>query len=147
MSHDPKKTGAAHDPLIREPGNLERFRCPHFRSRSDPREWHVRQHPNNRVRHAAERDAAPDNIRIAAHPLAPEGFGHHRDVSGFFFVRQKGAPPDRTHAQHIEIVRRHLPTEDLHRLAECGQRECGRIFRREAIENRLTLAKMLKPRH
>src|SRR5204862_41753 len=84
-------------------------------------------------RRATERDAAPDNIRIAAHPLAPEVFSHHRHVSGFFFVRQKGAAPDRTDAKHIEIVRRHLPAEDLHRIAESGERERGRILRRGAM--------------
>ena len=147
MSDDAKKTGASHDSLIRQARDLERFRRPHFRRRSDPGERHVRQNANNGVRHAAERDAAPDNIRIAAHPLAPEVFRHHRHVGGFFFVRQKGAAPDRTDAKHIEIVRCHLPAENLHRLAKSGERERGRILRREAIEDCLTLAKMLKARH
>src|SRR5690242_18802742 len=96
------------------------------------------------MRHAAERDAASDHIRIAAHPLAPKILRHHRDVGGFFFVRQKVAPANWSHPEHIEVVRRYLPAEDLHRITESGESERGLILRPEAVENRLTLAKMLE---
>src|SRR5262249_47026159 len=146
MSDDPQKTRAAHDSLIRQPGDLKGLRGPHFRRWSDPRERHVRQYADDRVPHATQRDAAPNDIRLSAHPLAPEGFGHDRDVSGFFFVRQKVAPANWSHAEHIEIVRRHLTAQDLHRIADPGESKRGLILSGEAIEDRLTLAKMLKAR-
>src|SRR5262249_8772193 len=143
MSDDAKKTGAAHDSLIRQPCDLEWFRRPYLRRRANPRERHGGQHANNRVRHAAERNTAPDNTRITVHSLVPEVFRHHRNIGGFFFVRQKGAAPDRTYPEHIEIIRCHLPAEDLHRIAETGERERGRILCSKPVEDCLTLAKML----
>src|SRR5439155_21724140 len=68
-------------------------------------------------------------------------------IGGSFFLRQKVAPADRSDAEHIEVVRRHLSAEDLHRIAEPGERECGDVFRAEAVEDRLALAIMLKARH
>src|SRR5213075_2282661 len=64
-----------------------------------------------------------------------------------FLCRQKITAANRMHAQDIKIVRRHLPAEDLHRIAEPGERECGDVFRAEAVEDRLALAIMLKARH
>src|SRR5262249_46703267 len=133
--------------LVRKARDLKWPGRPHLRRWPYPREGHVRQHANDRVRYATQRDAAPYNIQSAAHPLAPEVFRHHRHVRGFFFVRQKRAATDRKHAEQIEIVRCHLAAEDLDRVAEPGERECGRILSREAIEDRLAFAKMLKPRH
>ena len=142
-----QNTRAAHDALVGNPGDLERLRRPDFRRRSDPRKRQVRQNADDRVRRAVERDAAADHIRIAAEAFLPEGLRHHRHIGGFFFFRQKVAPPDRSDPEHIEVVRRHLPAEDLHRIAEPGERECGDVFRAEAVEDRLALAIMLKARH
>src|SRR5437667_413527 len=53
----------------------------------------------------------------------------------------------RQRAEHIEVVRRHLPAEDLHRIAEPGDCECGDVFRAEAVEDCLAFSIMLKARH
>ena len=98
------------------------------------------------MREPVQRDAAADHIRIAAQAFLPECLRHHRHIGGSFFLRQKVAPADRSDAEHIEVVRRHLPAEDLHRIAEPGERECGDIFRAEVVEDRLALAIMFKPR-
>src|SRR5439155_1378327 len=79
----------------------------------DPRERQVRPNADNRVWHTVQRNAAADYIRVAAEAFAPEVLRHHRHIRGFFFLRQKVAPADRSDAEHIEVVRRHLPAEDL----------------------------------
>src|SRR5439155_18263799 len=51
------------------------------------------------------------------------------------------------HAEDVEVVRRHLAAEKLHRIAQSGQSERDDIFALEPVENFLAGAEMLKPRH
>ena len=95
---------------------------------------------------AVERDAAADYIRIAAEPFLPEIFRDHRHIGALFFFRQKIAAENRTHAEHVEIVRRHSPAEDLDGVAQTRQREGKDILGSEAVEERLSIAVMLKAR-
>src|SRR5438552_719300 len=96
--------------------------------------------------HAIQDDAAPDHVWITGHAFSPEIFRHHRDISALFFFRQKVAATNRTNSEHIEIIRRDPAAEDLHRIAQAGQREGERIFSTESIKNRLALPIMLKTR-
>src|SRR5205807_1636705 len=99
---------------------------------------------DDRVRHAVERNAPPNHIRVATHPLLPEIFGHHRDVGALFFLRQKIAAANWTHAEHIEITRGDFAAEKLNRIAQAGQSEWNNVFAFEPVENFLGVAIMLK---
>src|SRR4051812_9384230 len=96
----PKKSGAAHKTLMRKTGKHERLRRPNLRRRRRPKPGCglVRQNANDRMRYAVERDAAADDIRIAAQPFAPEILGDKGDVCALLFVRQKIASADWMHA-------------------------------------------------
>ena len=98
------------------------------------------------MRHAIQSDAAPDHVWITGHALSPEIFRHHRDIGGFFFLRQKVPTTNRTHTERIEVIWRDPAAEDLHRIAQAGQREGELIFRAESVKNRLALPVMLKTR-
>jgi len=106
---------------------------------------------NGFVVHTSAPGPTHENGRFGKTPTIvcgiPFSVMHHRHIGGFFFLRQKVATANRSDAEHIEIVRRHLPAEDLHRIAEPGEPECGDVFRAEAVEDRLTIAIMLKARH
>src|SRR5205085_12237957 len=82
-----------------------------------------------------------------AQTLLPRMFRHQRHVGGLFFLRQKTAATYRSHAEDVEVVRRHLAAEKLHRIAQSSQSERDNIFALEPVENFLAGAEMLKPRH
>src|SRR4029077_7499249 len=64
----------------------------------------------------------------------------------FLFLRQEIASQNRMHAEHIKIVGRQTPAEDLHWIAQTGEREEKEILPRQCVEHRLSLAKMLVTR-
>src|SRR5205823_13602298 len=99
---------------------------------------------HDRVRHAIERDAATDYIRVAAHALLPEILSYHRDIGGLFLPRRKIAAANRSHPENIEIVRRHFTAEKLNGIAQSGQSKWNSVFAAETVENRLAIPVMLK---
>src|SRR5262249_42534781 len=58
----------------------------------------------------------------------------------------KVAATNRTQTEHIEIIRRHSATEQLHSVTKSRQRERKHVFGSEILTHCLTSAKMLKPR-
>ena len=94
------------------------------------------------MRHAVERDASANHIRIAAEPRPPEALGDDGDVGALFFLRQKVAAANRPDAEQIEIVPGQPAAEDLHRVAEAGQSERGEILGGEIAEDGLRVAVM-----
>src|SRR5438093_3984115 len=130
-----------------EAGKLKRFRCPNFgrdRVRAKPGRRHVWQHTDDGVRHAVERDASSNHIRIASEAFLPEIFRHQCDVGAFLFFRQKITAKNWTNAQQIEIVGGQSTAKNLDRIGKSGQRERGRILGGgilggETVKNRLTV--------
>src|SRR5436190_10484506 len=137
-----------------EAGKLKRFRCPNFgrdRVRAKPGRRHVWQHTDDGVRHAVERDASSNHIRIASEAFLPEIFRHQCDVGAFLFFRQKITAKNWTNVQQIEIVGGQSTPKNLDRIAKSGQRERrrilgGGILGGETVKNRLTVAIKLVPR-
>jgi len=98
------------------------------------------------VRNTVERNAATNHIGVAAHALLPEILRHHRYIGAVFFLRQKIATANRTHAEHIEIVYGHSAAKKLNGIAQSGQSEGKNVFGVQPVEYRLAIAVMLKAR-
>jgi hypothetical protein len=95
---------------------------------------------------AIEGDTPADDIWIGPEAFLPKIFRYYGDIGGLFFLRQEVASENRTHAEHIKIVRGQPAAEHLHRIAKPGKHEEKEILRRESIEHRLAIAKMLVAR-
>src|SRR5205823_1320528 len=122
--------GAAHHSIVTEPWKLKRFRRPDFRDRvrAEPGHRHIRQHSDDGVRHAVERNTAANYTWIAAEPFLPESLRDHRDIGALFFIRQEVPPHDRMNAEKIEIVGGQSAPKNLNRIAQTGQSKSEEVF-------------------
>ena len=84
-----------------------------------------RQHADDRVVVAVQRDRAPHDGRVAAELADPEAMAEHDDaiVAGTVFAGRERPADPRLHAQHVEVRRRHSRRSHLSRLAASGERE------------------------
>ena len=103
------------------PGSKNGFVVQTSEVRSEPGCRLVWQNADDRMRHILERDAATDDVRIAAEPFAPEILGDQGDIGALLFVRQEISPSNRADAEHVEIIRRYATAVELHRIAYAGQ--------------------------
>jgi len=128
-------------------GNDEWFRHPDIVPiRPDPLHRHVGNNADDGVRHAIERNAAPNDIGPSAEAALPEMFRNDRHVGTFFFVRQKSPATNRLDAEDIEVVCRHAKSPELHRKSQPGESRGRGVVSREAVKDRLALAIELETR-
>src|SRR4051812_7336890 len=98
------------------------------------------------MRHAVERDAAANDIWIAAQPFAPEILGDKRDIGALLFVRQEIAPANRTYPEDVEVIRRNPAAVELNRISDAGKDKSGETFGGHSRENGLAIAVMHESR-
>src|ERR1700730_12056225 len=128
------KADSAHEAFLRDACRFEWFVRENFRIAAKPRNRQIRQHTDDGGRDTVERDAVAEHHWIGIETLAPKTFCHHRDVALGFLFRQKIAPEDGVNAEQLEIVRRHIAAEQLHRLARSSHGyESGTGWRYETI--------------
>ena len=72
------------------------------------------------MRNTVERDTATNNVRVAAQSFSPASLRHDCHVSGFLFIREKGAAADRTHPEGIEVIWGDAPAVNQDRIAHAG---------------------------
>src|SRR6516165_1985680 len=120
-TNDTEDAAAAHHLFVGESRNDIRFGRPDFCVWTNPRKWKVRQNTNDRMCDAVECDAAANHVWIATHSLLPKILRHHRDVRALFFLWQKIAAANRSHAEDIEIIGSYAASEQVDRIAKSGQ--------------------------
>ena len=82
-----------------------------------------RQHADDRVRLAVERDGAANDAGVGAESPRPGAVPQHRRAGAARHVvfRQEQSAQARTRAQHRQQVRRHANRADARRIALAGQ--------------------------
>ena len=138
---------ATHQAIFCYPGGFKRLGDEYFGVTSKPGNGQIRQYPHDCGSDTVQRDAAAENHRIGIEAFSPETFRHQCDVRVQFLLRQKISAKDRTNAEQIEIICRHIGTEQLGGIALAGHDEAIAPIGCDARKDILPIAIVPELRH
>src|SRR5437016_5939859 len=78
-----------HHALVSRVRIFERLDDEYLCVASEPRDWEIGQHPDNRRGDAVERDAPTEHSRIGAETFVPKAFRVQRNVISHFLLLKK----------------------------------------------------------